>query len=225
MVVKRNTILLQVKSLTCAHMFKHYTTVPRKNCNYMSLCSKDIDYQKVSTFFWTHLYLANCVIFVWDMCKNAICHCSLLPDVNWNSDVLYSSKTLHFFSYFTLCLQLYLCHVCYHFEKHGFLNVLYQLQVHMHDYVRAAMTCIRFYQKGARNYGDLASNLEHLYRAQSHLENELLTAQSQTGARSSPGIVCYNPSITFSKVFFHTLLKCNSKFKIWDFTLGGHAVP
>ncbi|PNF16785.1 hypothetical protein B7P43_G00864 [Cryptotermes secundus] len=24
---------------------------PRKNCNYMSLCSKDIDYQRVSTFF------------------------------------------------------------------------------------------------------------------------------------------------------------------------------
>jgi hypothetical protein len=27
----------------------HY--IPRKNCNYMSLCSKDIDYQRVSTFF------------------------------------------------------------------------------------------------------------------------------------------------------------------------------
>jgi hypothetical protein len=29
---------------------------PRKNCNYMSLCSKDIDFQRVSTFFWTALY-------------------------------------------------------------------------------------------------------------------------------------------------------------------------
>ncbi|PNF30079.1 hypothetical protein B7P43_G04236 [Cryptotermes secundus] len=82
--------------------------------------------------------------------------------------------------------KLYLCHVCYHFEKQGLLNVLYQLQVYMHDYVRAAMTCIRFYQKGARNYSDLASNLEHLYRAQSHLENELLTAQWETSTRSSP---------------------------------------
>jgi hypothetical protein len=25
--------------------------------NYMPLCSKDIDYQKVSTFFWTPLYI------------------------------------------------------------------------------------------------------------------------------------------------------------------------
>jgi hypothetical protein len=33
------------------HMCKHYTTIPRKTCNYMSLCSKDIDYQRVSTFF------------------------------------------------------------------------------------------------------------------------------------------------------------------------------
>jgi hypothetical protein len=38
------------------HMCKHYTTVPRKNCNCMSLCSKDIDYQRVSTFLWTPLY-------------------------------------------------------------------------------------------------------------------------------------------------------------------------
>jgi hypothetical protein len=35
------------------------TTVARKNCNYMSLCSKDIDYQRVSTFFWTPLYFSN----------------------------------------------------------------------------------------------------------------------------------------------------------------------
>jgi hypothetical protein len=32
-------------------MRKHYTTVSRKNCNHMSLCCKDIDYQRVSTFF------------------------------------------------------------------------------------------------------------------------------------------------------------------------------
>jgi hypothetical protein len=38
------------------HIRKHYTTVPRKNCNYMSLCSKDTDYQRVSTFLWTPLY-------------------------------------------------------------------------------------------------------------------------------------------------------------------------
>jgi hypothetical protein len=90
--------------------------------------------------------------------------------------------------------------------------VLYQLQVHMHDYVRAAMTCIRFYQKGARNYRDLACNLEHLDRAQSHLENELFTARWQTSTRASPGIIYYNLSNKFAlfKIFFPTLFKYNS---------------
>jgi hypothetical protein len=58
MVVRRSTNLLLVKSLITWHMCKHYTTVPRKNCNYMSLCSKDINYQKVSTFFWAPLYIS-----------------------------------------------------------------------------------------------------------------------------------------------------------------------
>jgi hypothetical protein len=35
---------------------KHYTTLPRKNCNYMSFGSKYIDYQRMSTFFG-HLYI------------------------------------------------------------------------------------------------------------------------------------------------------------------------
>jgi hypothetical protein len=127
-------------------------------------------------------------------------------------------------SQFALCSQLYLCHVCYHFEKQGLLNVLYQLQVHMRDYVRAAMTCIRFYQKGARSYSDLASNLEHLYRAHIHLEKELSTAQCHTSSTSSPGTVYHNPSITFSTIFFHMLFKCTPKSKIGDFTLWEHAV-
>jgi zinc finger FYVE domain-containing protein 26 len=86
-----------------------------------------------------------------------------------------------------LYLQVYLCHVCHYLEKQGLFNVLYQLQLHMHDHVRAAMTCIRFYQKGARKYSDLAANLEHLHAAQGHLENELLTAQWGHSTRSSPG--------------------------------------
>lgn len=87
-----------------------------------------------------------------------------------------------------LCLQVYLCHICRYFEKQGLLNLLYQLQLHMLDHVRAAMTCIRFYQKGARSYSDLAANLGHLHAAQSHLENELLTVQWGPSTRSSPGM-------------------------------------
>ncbi|XP_021918501.1 uncharacterized protein LOC110829239 isoform X4 [Zootermopsis nevadensis] len=82
--------------------------------------------------------------------------------------------------------KVYLCHICRYFEKQGLLNLLYQLQLHMLDHVRAAMTCIRFYQKGARSYSDLAANLGHLHAAQSHLENELLTAQWGPSTRSSP---------------------------------------
>ncbi|XP_066995944.2 uncharacterized protein Sptz [Anabrus simplex] len=67
----------------------------------------------------------------------------------------------------------YLCHVCHHFERKGHLNVLYQLQLFMQDYVRAAMTCIRFYQYEARTYSDLAAKINFLNLAQSHLEKEL----------------------------------------------------
>jgi hypothetical protein len=41
---------------------KKCTRSPRKNCNYMSLCSKDIDYQRVSTFFWALLYCLKATI-------------------------------------------------------------------------------------------------------------------------------------------------------------------
>jgi hypothetical protein len=41
-----------------------FTLSPRKNCNYMSLCSKDIDYKRVSTFFWTPMYISKELEFV-----------------------------------------------------------------------------------------------------------------------------------------------------------------
>jgi hypothetical protein len=44
-------------------MCKHYITAGRKNCNYTSFCSKDIDYQRVSTFFWTPLHIQHSWIY------------------------------------------------------------------------------------------------------------------------------------------------------------------
>jgi hypothetical protein len=52
-------------------MCKHYTTVPRKNCNYMSLCSRDMDYQRVSTFFGP-LYM-----FIERARERNVCMCGL----------------------------------------------------------------------------------------------------------------------------------------------------
>lgn len=72
----------------------------------------------------------------------------------------------------------YLCHICHYLEKQGYLNVLYELQIFMRDYVRAAMTCIRFYHAGARNYTDLANNVSYLEQAKKHLQNSLSTLQN-----------------------------------------------
>jgi hypothetical protein len=48
----------------------HLTLSPRKNYNDMSLCSKDIDYQRVSTFFgplciYIYIYIRVCVCVLW----------------------------------------------------------------------------------------------------------------------------------------------------------------
>ncbi|XP_063235572.1 zinc finger FYVE domain-containing protein 26 isoform X2 [Bacillus rossius redtenbacheri] len=69
--------------------------------------------------------------------------------------------------------KVYLKHVCLQLERQKLLNVLYQLQLFMKDYVRAAMTCIRFYLGGARSYSDLAANQESLRDAKKHLEANL----------------------------------------------------
>lgn len=43
----------------------------------------------------------------------------------------------------------------------------------MGDFVRAAMTCIKFYQDGVRTYSELNSRIHHLHKAQEHLQQEL----------------------------------------------------
>lgn len=64
-------------------------------------------------------------------------------------------------------------------EKQGLWNSLYQLQLFAQDYVRAAMTCVRFYKAGARCYSDL--NPDQLTNARSHIEHELTTHWATKG--------------------------------------------
>ncbi|XP_072390542.1 zinc finger FYVE domain-containing protein 26 homolog isoform X1 [Diabrotica undecimpunctata] len=64
----------------------------------------------------------------------------------------------------------YLRHICRHLEKHNMLHSLYQLQQFMGDSVRAAMTCIRFYQENALNFTDLVKNVSFLHKAEEHLK-------------------------------------------------------
>ena len=50
------------------------------------------------------------------------------------------------------------------------LHSLYQLQQFMGDYIRAAMTCIRFYQENVTNFSDLSANVSFLQKAEEHLK-------------------------------------------------------
>ncbi|CAG9863410.1 unnamed protein product [Phyllotreta striolata] len=65
----------------------------------------------------------------------------------------------------------YLRHICRHLEKHNMLHSLYQLQQFMGDSIRAAMTCIRFYQDNALNFQDLRNNVQYLHKAEEHLNH------------------------------------------------------
>ncbi|XP_072171552.1 uncharacterized protein [Diadema setosum] len=58
---------------------------------------------------------------------------------------------------------------CRHIKRLGWSRVLYQLQLFMKDFVRAAMTCIKFFQTGATSYSALFERLHHVQRAKDHL--------------------------------------------------------
>lgn len=53
------------------------------------------------------------------------------------------------------------------------LHSLYQLQQYMADYIRASLTCIKFYKEDASSYSTLTSRVDYLYKAQEHLQQEL----------------------------------------------------
>lgn len=58
-------------------------------------------------------------------------------------------------------------------ERNNYLEVLYNIQLWIKDYVRAAMTSIMFYLHDAHSYSELTGRDEHLHNALSHFEAAL----------------------------------------------------
>ncbi|KAK7103379.1 hypothetical protein V1264_018289 [Littorina saxatilis] len=60
---------------------------------------------------------------------------------------------------------------CRYLLKTRNFHVLYNLQIFMKDFLRAAMTCItHFYQQGSQSYRDLSERLQFLFIAQEHMQ-------------------------------------------------------
>ncbi|XP_077991490.1 zinc finger FYVE domain-containing protein 26-like [Glandiceps talaboti] len=68
---------------------------------------------------------------------------------------------------------LYLNATCRYLNRKSYSHVLYHFQIFMKDYIRAAMTCIKFFQTGAVSYADLFDRLHHLNNAKTHLKDVL----------------------------------------------------
>lgn len=69
-----------------------------------------------------------------------------------------------------ILFQDFLMKVCGHLENHHFLNSLYQLQLFMGDYVRAAILCVKFYKDKAATFKDLLKKNDHLKESLRHLK-------------------------------------------------------
>ncbi|XP_022094724.1 zinc finger FYVE domain-containing protein 26-like isoform X2 [Acanthaster planci] len=64
----------------------------------------------------------------------------------------------------------YLTVMCRYLNAHSLAHVLYNVQLFMKDFVRASMTCIKFYQSGAKTYSDLFDRLHYLTKAKEHMK-------------------------------------------------------
>ncbi|KAL1501989.1 hypothetical protein ABEB36_007205 [Hypothenemus hampei] len=63
----------------------------------------------------------------------------------------------------------HLMKICCYLDKRNYLNTLYQLQLFMGDYVRATVTCIKFYEENCASFADLLNNISYLKSAVRHL--------------------------------------------------------
>ncbi|KAG8181284.1 hypothetical protein JTE90_022222 [Oedothorax gibbosus] len=64
----------------------------------------------------------------------------------------------------------YLFATCRHLERIKFLNVLYEIQMFMEDYARAAKSAINFYLSPAPSYESMFERQRHLHNARKHYE-------------------------------------------------------
>ncbi|XP_046489953.1 uncharacterized protein Sptz isoform X1 [Neodiprion pinetum] len=86
-----------------------------------------------------------------------------------------------------LSWKTYLVFTCHSLETKKLLHTLYQLQIFIKDYVRASISCIRFYVNEAADYTDLCSRSQFLIQAQKHLETELQANSLGPKRRKSTG--------------------------------------
>ena len=131
-------------------------------------------YNSILEFFLKHEEFDKCLTFTLEN--------NLEPDLFFNSIYLYCLKNgsidrLHEAMIKKdsnlLIWKKYLIYICHSLEKRQYLNILYHLQLFMKDFIRAAMTCIRFYLNNVSNYSDLNAKVTFLLDAQKHLESEL----------------------------------------------------
>ncbi|XP_072341205.1 zinc finger FYVE domain-containing protein 26 isoform X2 [Scyliorhinus torazame] len=83
-------------------------------------------------------------------------------------------------------LEKWSCHLiasCKHLQTKGFFNILYELQQFMKDYMRAAMTCIRFFSHKAESYRELGGKQYWLTEAKGHLKTYLHEVSNRGSSR------------------------------------------
>ncbi|KRT81270.1 hypothetical protein AMK59_5262, partial [Oryctes borbonicus] len=93
----------------------------------------------------------------------------------------------------------YIRHICIYLEKQCMLHSLYQLQQFIGDFVRSAMTCIKFYSHEVPCFEEYENRIDYLSNARHHLKQELdqeqwVDVQSVSSYQSSE--ICEERSIS-----------------------------
>ncbi|KAK6638766.1 hypothetical protein RUM43_007034 [Polyplax serrata] len=138
-------------------------------------------HQALLSFYFKQDELKNALNYLLQMQlePDLFYECLLLPSYRSDQHEKFKSSLLSVDSSLD-SFKKYLSHSCTILQKIGYLNTLYDLQVLMKDYVRAAVTCIHLYQKSAANFTELVSRSSHLHTALRHLEEELGAIMKKT---------------------------------------------
>ncbi|XP_018400391.1 PREDICTED: zinc finger FYVE domain-containing protein 26 [Cyphomyrmex costatus] len=133
-------------------------------------------YTSILQFFLRHKEFDKCLVYILDN--------DIERDLFLNAVYLYSLKNGYVEKLHNamrardptlVTWRKHLIFVCHFMERKQYWHILYQIQLFMRDYVRASMTCIRFYTNEANTYSDLHNRVHLLQEAQKHLELELQT--------------------------------------------------
>ncbi|XP_062324940.1 zinc finger FYVE domain-containing protein 26 isoform X2 [Osmerus eperlanus] len=97
----------------------------------------------------------------------------------------------------------YLMASCQLLQRRGHFHTLYQLQQFMMDHVRAAMTCICFFTRGAQSYLQLGEQQRWLVRAKEHLKTFLQEQQARGAGRRKSTLNSFRKKMSSSDVSRH----------------------